>query len=119
MPSGVPLYRNRDFVFLQSGQLLSDVGRQVTQLAYPLLVLAMTGSPAKAGIVTFVRVLATTVVGLPAGVVADRWDRKRLMIGADAVRVVLIGGFAVALMLGSVPFWVIPVVAFLEGGAGS
>lgn len=119
MPSGVPLYRNRDFLYLQAGQLLSDVGRELTILAYPLLVLALTGSPAKAGIVTFVRVLATTVCGLPAGVVADRWDRKRLMLGADAARVVLMGGFAVALVLGSVPFWVIPVVAFLEGGAGS
>ena len=39
-----PLRRNRDFLLLQTGQLLSDVGSQSTSIAYPLLVLAATGS---------------------------------------------------------------------------
>jgi hypothetical protein len=42
----VPLWRNRDFLLLQAGQLLSDVGSQSAQLAYPLLVLALSGSAA-------------------------------------------------------------------------
>jgi hypothetical protein len=118
-PSAVPLYRNREFALLQSGQLLSDLGREVTQLAYPLLVLAMTGSPAKAGVLAFVRFLSSTVCAMPAGVLADRVNRKRLMITSDAVRVVLVGGLAVSLILDVVPFWVIPLIAFAEGGAGA
>src|SRR5919108_701128 len=60
--SAVPLRRNRDFVLLQTGQLLSNAGAQLTGIAYPLLVLAVTGSAAKAGLVSFVRLLAVRVL---------------------------------------------------------
>ena len=46
----VPLRRNRDFQLLWGGQAVSLLGSQTSRIAYPLLVLAMTGSPAKAGI---------------------------------------------------------------------
>jgi hypothetical protein len=45
----VPLRRNRDFQLLWGGQAVSLLGSQTSKVAYPLLVLAMTGSPAKAG----------------------------------------------------------------------
>ena len=47
------LRRNRDFVLLQAGQLLSSAGSQATAIAYPLLVLSTSGSPAQAGLVSF------------------------------------------------------------------
>jgi hypothetical protein len=53
--TGIPLWRNRQFVLLQAGQLLSAVGTQMTTIAYPLLVLAVSHSPAQAGLVTFAR----------------------------------------------------------------
>ena len=49
------LRRNRDFVLLQAGQLLSSAGSQATAIAYPLLVLSMSGSPAQAGLVSFTK----------------------------------------------------------------
>ncbi len=48
----VPLRRNRDFVLLQLGQLLSSFGSSLSTIAYPLLTLAVTPSPAKAGYVS-------------------------------------------------------------------
>ena len=51
MTAPPPLWRNRDFVLLQSGQLFSTAGTQATQIAYPLLVLALTHSPSRAGVV--------------------------------------------------------------------
>ena len=48
--------------------------------------LAVTGSAAKAGVVSFARTLPWALLALPAGVVADRWNRKRLMIAAEAER---------------------------------
>jgi predicted MFS family arabinose efflux permease len=104
----------RDFWLLQAGQLLSEAGSQATTIAYPLLALALTDSPAKAGVVAFARAIAYPLCGLFAGVVADRYDRRRVMIGADVVRAAAIA----VLALGSPPFWVLPVVAFVEG-AGS
>ena len=113
--TAVPLRRNRDFVLLQAGQLLSEVGTQSAAIAYPYLVLAETGSAAKAGVVAFARALSLTVFALPAGVVADRWNRRRLMIAADAVRVLAVGGLAAAIVTDRLNFWVIPLVAFVEG----
>jgi len=117
--TAVPLRRNRDFLLLQLGQLLSDAGTQSTSIAYPMLVLAVTGSAAKAGVVSFARALSWTLLALPAGVVADRWNRKRLMIAADAVRVLAIGGLAAAILLHRTAFWAIPLVAFVEGSGAA
>jgi MFS family permease len=111
----VPLWRNREFVLLQTGQLLSSAGSASSGIAYPLLVLALTGSPAKAGVVSFARLLPHVLFGLPAGVAADRWNRRQLMIAADAVRLVALGALAAALLAGSEAFWPIVVAAFVEG----
>jgi MFS family permease len=114
----VPLRRNRDFVLLQAGQLLSQLGSGASGIAYPLLVLAVTHSPAQAGVVGFARVLPQAVLSLPAGVLADRVDRKRVMIGADAARAAALGLLGAAVVAGRVTLWEIVVVALVEG-AGS
>ena len=64
--SQIPLRRNRDFVLLEAGRLLSSTGTQLTTIAYPLLVLALTHSPAKAGIVSFARLVPHALFALPA-----------------------------------------------------
>jgi Transmembrane secretion effector len=115
----VPLRRNRDFMLLQIGQLLSHAGTQSTSIAYPLLVLASTGSAAKAGLVSFARTLAWTLLALPAGAVADRWNRRRLMMAADGVRVLAIGSLAAAILAHQIAFWAIPLVAFVEGSGAA
>jgi MFS family permease len=113
--TAVPLRRNRDFLLLQAGQLLSEVGTQSATIAYPLLVLAVTGSAAKAGLVAFARSLSLTLFALPAGVVADRWNRRWLMIAADGVRVLAVGGLTAAIIADRLDYWAIPLVAFVEG----
>jgi hypothetical protein len=113
--TAVPLRRNRDFMLLQIGQLLSSAGTQSTSIAFPLLVLAITHSPVKAGVVAFARSTPWVLFALPAGLAADRWSRKWLMIAADAVRVLAIGSLAATIMLDRIAFWQIVVVAFVEG----
>jgi Transmembrane secretion effector len=106
-------------MLLQSGQLLSNMGTQVASIAYPLLVLAMTGSAAKAGFVAFARFLPRALFALPAGVVADRWNRRWLMVGADAVRVGAVSILVATILLDSSAFWPIPLIAFVEGAAAA
>ena len=112
-----PLWRNRDFVLLQSGQLFSTVGTQATQIAYPLLVLALTHSPGRAGIVGFASFAPYALFALLAGVAADRWNRRMLMLAADAVRIAAVGSLVAALAVDRATFAQIAVVAFLEGTA--
>lgn len=106
-------------MLLQFSQLVSSGGSQVTAIAYPLLVLSLTGSSAKAGIVAFARLLPSALFALPAGFAADRWNRRRVMIGAHVIRAVTVGTLAILIVTDEIVFWVIPVVAFLEGAAGS
>ena len=110
-----PLLRNRDFVLLWSGEALSELGSQASTVAFPLLVLSLTGSPAKAGVVGLAKWLPMTVAALPAGIVADRFDRKRLMIGSDAIRALLLASIPATLWLGRPSFLQIAAVAFLDG----
>ncbi len=102
-------------MLLQTGQLLSNAGTSSTSIAFPLLVLAVTHSPARAGIVAFARSLPSVLFTLPAGLAADRWSRRRLMILADAVRVLAIGSLAATILLDQVAFWQVVVIAFVEG----
>jgi predicted MFS family arabinose efflux permease len=78
-------------------------------------VLALTGSPARAGLVGFARTLPISVLALPAGVVADRIDRKRVMVAADAVRALALAVMAAVLLTGSLPFGIVVAVALLDG----
>ena len=115
----VPLRRNRDFVVLQLGQFLSAAGTQSTTVAYPLLVLAQSHSPAQAGLVTFARLTPFALFGLLAGVAADRWNRMRLMIAADVLRALALGSLAAIVGFGHPAVWQILVVAFVEGTGSS
>jgi MFS family permease len=114
----VPLHRNRDYMILWSGQLVSAVGSGVSGLALTLVVLALTHSPARAGLVGFASTLPAFLLTLPAGVLVDRWDRKRIMLVTDALRAVVLGGVAVALALHALTYPEILLAAFLCGGAG-
>lgn len=110
-----PLLRNRDYMLLWSGQALSQLGSQTSTVAYPLLVLALTGSAAKAGVVGLSKWLPLALFALPAGALVDRVDRKRLMIITDAVRLAGAASIVVALWVGRPPYLQIVLVAFLDG----
>jgi transmembrane secretion effector len=113
-----PLRRNRDFLLLETGRFLSNIGSASSGIAYPLLALALTHSPAKAGVITFARTIPAPLLGMLAGVAADRGDRKRQMILADVVRAGAVGTLAVLVAVGEARWWLIVVVAVIEG-AGS
>src|SRR2546423_15041354 len=81
----VALWRNREFVLLQVGQLLSSAGTSTTTIAYPLLALALTHSPAKAGIISFARLIPSALFGLVAGPAAGRLERQGLMVAGAAL----------------------------------
>jgi MFS family permease len=115
----IPLRRNRDFLLLQAGQFLSSVGSSLTTIAYPLLTLALTHSPAKAGLVAFARLAPFGLFALPAGAAADRWNRKRMLIASDAVRAAAMAVLGTLVLVGHAKFWTIVVVGFVEGSGAT
>ncbi|MEU0878095.1 MFS transporter [Lentzea sp. NPDC005914] len=92
-----PLSRNRNYTLLWSSQAVSEVGFNATLIAFPLVVLVVTGSAAASGLVLAVDAVAQLVVGLPGGALADRWDRRRVMLVCEAVQAVAVASLAVAL----------------------
>jgi MFS family permease len=115
--SPVPLWRNRDYMLLWGGQLVSVLGGGVSGIAFPLLVLALTHSAAQAGFVAAVFGLPYLVFSLPAGALIDRWDRKWVMILCDSVRAVNIGTIPLATALGHLSIAQIYLNAAVEGTA--
>ncbi|MBS2537004.1 MFS transporter [Catenulispora sp. NF23] len=111
------LWRNRDFNLLWSGQCLSDLGSAVSDLALPLLVFGLTGSPSRAGLVGTAGLVVATVCRLPAGALADRFDRRRLMILCDAVRLVGYAALAWAVVAGRASLAVIMTVVAVSAAA--
>lgn len=110
-----PLWRNVDFTLLWTSQFASTIGTRVTSVAYPLLVLALTGSPTYAGIVAFAQSLPFLLLFLPGGAWVDRWPRRPLMIGCEWGRAVALGSVAVVALTGTVTVPHLAAVAFVEG----
>ncbi|HKT36953.1 MAG TPA: MFS transporter [Ktedonobacterales bacterium] len=114
-PKTARLWSNRDWALLWSGQLVSVVGTQVSQLAYPLLMLALTNSPAQAGFLSAARTIPYFVLGLPAGALVDRWNRKRVMLVCDAGRALALGSIPLALALQRLTLTHLYIVALVDG----
>jgi predicted MFS family arabinose efflux permease len=102
-------------MLLWSGLVVSVLGSRIGSVAYPLLVLAMTGSPAAAGAVGFAATLPYLVLQLPAGLLVDRANRRRLMLACDAGRVVALASLLAALATGRTILVHVALVAFIEG----
>jgi MFS family permease len=95
-----PLRGNRDFNLLWLSGTLSDLGSETSLLAIPLLVLSITGSPAQAGVVGTLSAVVRGVARLPGGALADRWNRRRVMLVSDVVRLVLFALLGAAVVTG-------------------
>ncbi|MFE5895719.1 MFS transporter [Streptomyces sp. NPDC056468] len=113
-----PLSRNRDFWLLWTGSGLSVLGSRAGAAGYALLVLWHTGSGQAAGLVAFAALLPNLVVQLPAGVLVDRWDRKRLMVACEIGRLLALLSVAVTAATGR--FWLphLMAVALVETSLG-
>ena len=93
--------------------MLSTLGSNISGIAYPLLALAVTHSPAKAGYVGAAVLVPMVAFNFVAGVAADRFERRRIMIIADVVGAVTLGTLAALVMLGDATLWLILVAAFV------
>ncbi|MGA8113752.1 MAG: MFS transporter, partial [Actinocatenispora sp.] len=109
------LWRQRDFLLLWSGQIVSVLGARATLAAMPLLVLAISHSPARAGIVAAAAMLPQLLCQLPAGVLVDRWDRRIVMVVADTGRVLALASVPVALLVGHLTLGQLIIVSFVDG----
>jgi MFS family permease len=117
MTEPLPLRRNLRFQSLWLGAATSELGSTLTWLAFPLLILSVTGSAAVAGLTGACRITTNLLMSLPAGVWVDRWNRRRILIACEAVRCLSLAALALAIFADQVALWQIILVAVLNGSA--
>ena len=88
--------QNRNFRYLWLGQVVSQLGDWFNSVAVYALLLDLTHSATAVAIMMVVQLLPSAVIGPFAGVLVDRFDRRRVMIAADLLRGVLIVGLLLA-----------------------
>jgi MFS family permease len=113
------LRHNRDFTLLWTGQAVSDLGTQMSVICYPLLVLAATGSAAKAGFVGGAALIASLLTLLPAGVIADRYPRKRIMVITSLVQMAAVGSVVPVVLVHHIYLAHLMSVGLIQGAASS
>jgi len=107
-----PQYR-----LLFSSQVLSVLGDRVTSVALPFAVLSVGGGVRDVALTSTAQFLPFVVLAIPAGVWADRWERKRILIGSDTVRLVTQTLAAFLLLSGQAEVGHLVVLAAIFGSA--
>ncbi|WP_454041202.1 MFS transporter [Cellulosimicrobium sp. Marseille-Q8652] len=111
-PAPARLLRNRSYLLLMSGLTAESLGAGVALFAVPLVAYGLTGSVVQAGAVAAVGQVGALLATLPAGVVADRVDRRRLVVAAAGAGTLLWTTVAVAAGLGALTAWHLAAVLF-------
>jgi MFS transporter, DHA3 family, macrolide efflux protein len=104
------LLRNRSFMALWIGQLISFIGDYFNYLAIPITINQLTGSPAMVGLSFISNALPSLLLGPVAGVFVDRWDRRKVMIASDVLRGLLV--LLLLLVHDASQVWIFYVVGF-------
>jgi MFS family permease len=117
-PLGVrEILRIREYRLLWLGQLISETGDGLTNLALLLLVNALTGSTAALAAMAIVLAIPPLTIGLIAGTYVDRFDRRRIMLASDLLRALVVLGFIAVGTASSL--WLLYLLAFVQATIGT
>lgn len=108
---------SRDFWLLWIAAAVSGLGDGLELSAFPLLATYWTRDPVLVSAAAAAAQAPWLFLGLPAGGLVDRWDRKAVLLAADGCRALLVAALAVAVALGAGNVWLLLVVLFALGTA--
>lgn len=107
----------RSFRWLVASSWTTNLGDGLMMAAGPLLVASQTHNPTLVAAATMARLLPWLLLGLVAGALADRLDRRRVVMVMDGARVIVLAGLCVVIYTGHVNIWLVLVAMFLIGVA--
>lgn len=110
-----PLWRQPEYMRLWTAQVIGNLGGHASGIAYPLLVLALTGSPKAASVVSVLHILPYLLLCLPVGALVDRWNRRRVMLACHAGRMLAVAVLVAASARGGLSLPLLYAVAVVEG----
>ena len=110
------LWSHGDFLRLWTGETVSQAGTQVTMLAFPsVAILVLHATPFEVGLLTTFEFLAFPVLGLVAGVTADRVRRRPILVVSDLGRMLALGSVPAAAYLHALTIYQMYAVALVVG----
>lgn len=112
-----PALASRDFAIFLAGQFISVIGTWAQATALPYLAYRMSGRPLDLGLIGFSTTLPTLLFALPAGVLIERWDKRKTVIALQIVMAAQAFGLAFLAMTGRIEIWHIVTLAFVYGSA--
>ena len=118
-PGRITAFEHRNYRLFFSGQAISLVGTWMQQVAQAWLVLQLTGDPIWLGVVATAQFLPVMALGLFAGVAADALPKRRVLLLAQTVMMILAFVLAGLVVSGVVQVWMIVLLAFLLGIANA
>jgi MFS family permease len=108
-------FESRDFRLMWAGACTSSIGTWMQKLAQSWLVFQLSGSAFMLGLDNFLGEIPIFLLALYAGVVADRMDRRRLLVGSQLLQMICAFTLAVLIGLGRVEVWHILSLSFVVG----
>src|SRR5574339_745173 len=117
--SHFPALPSRVFVLFLIGQLLSVIGTCMQNTAQPYLAYRLSGRPLDLGLIGFAATLPTLLLALPAGVLVERWDKRRTVILFQSIMSLQAFGLAALTLTGHIQIWHIGLLALIFGTASA
>jgi MFS family permease len=112
------ILKQRDFGLFWLSLLFSAVGTQISTVAIAWQVYEITNSPFQLGLTGLFRALPVMILSLPGGVLADRMDRRKLLIITQSLAALLSLALGLLSSAGQIRVWHIYTVTFLSGAVG-
>lgn len=106
---------NKNFTFYLIGIAFSNIGSAFTTFVFPLMILKLTGSAFQVGIVSALSFIPYAILGLPAGALIDRLNKKTIMKCADIIRLISYLSIPVLSFYNMLSIFQIYVVAIISG----
>src|SRR6267378_2018889 len=119
VPAGLRALRHRDFRVFFAGQAVALVGSWMQQVAQAWLVLSLTNSPLRLGLVGSLNFLPILLFALVGGAVADRLPKRRLLVLTQSLLFCQTATLALLIVTGRVRYWHICVLALVWGIANT
>ncbi len=115
--SHFPALESRDYVLFLIGQFISVIGTWMQATALPYLAYRISGRPLDLGLIGFSNTLPTLLFALPAGVLVERWDKRKTVILFQAIMSIQAFGLAYLAYTKQIQIWHIVTLAFFYGSA--
>ena len=117
LPETFRALRYPGYRYMWLGQMGHSAAMWMEQVVRPLLILELTGSAVQVGLVISVRMIPQFVFGLLAGVIADRYDKRRVLMLSQAVTLSMHLTLALLILTGNIKIWEIFATAFISGAS--